>query len=136
MDYNLFYIQMKMVQRYEKAIVDLNRQIDDIIYKFAGVRAIQYDKQRMTFNKYIADEVLERMYQELKQPQKELDEIQNAMYKIRPMVVDKLLQLPKDVQQMCISIMWQNKTYEYVGERFGYTASGVRKRIVREVNKL
>lgn len=136
MNFSFFTIEMKMYKAYLDSLDTIDKTIDDIIYKYAGVRAIQYDKQRMSFNKDIADETLDRMYQELKKPQKEKDRIEYAIKQLNDIVYVNLNNLPDDVRQMCIEVMWNNKSYEKVGDMFGYTASGLRKKMIREVNKI
>lgn len=136
MNFDEFDLQMRMFKTYDTLIEETEKKIDDIIYKYAGVRAIQYDKQRMSFNKFIADETLDRMYEELRKPQEALDEYKKLKSDLQPKVYVDLNRLPQDTQILVMSLMWDNKTYEEIGDKYGYTATGVWKKIRREVEKI
>ena len=136
MNFDLFSMQMRMLGEYKRSLIDIEYEIDDIIYKYAGVRAIQYDKTRMAFNKNIADEVLDRMFEELKAPQKEKDRIENAIKELEKICDINLEKLPKDVQKMCEMVYLNKKTYESVGKIFGYTPSGLRYKIKAEGERI
>lgn len=136
MKYEIMILQMRMLKNYEENIRHYEQQIDDIIYKFVGVRGIRYDKQSVSFNELIANEKRYLMMKELEVPQKQLDFAINAVNQLKPIVEDNLNKLPKETKQMFIEYAYKRKTYNEIGEMFGYTGNGVWKKMRREIAKL
>ena len=136
MNLNYLILQMKMYKQLVDNKEYLEKVIDDIIYRYAGVRGIRYDKVPMTFNKTLASELFYRMSEELEKPQEELKFTNKALSEIEPMVLDNLNKFDDITQKLLRLKYMENKTFEEVGAIIGYTASGVCKKIKREVEKI
>lgn len=136
MKYDLFVLQMKMLKSYEESAEDIEREIDDICYQYAGVRAIRYDKQPIQFNNYIAIEMREKMMEALVEPQRQLDFTIYAINQLKPIVDCNIQKLPKDIQKAVKLLFWEHKTYEEVGKLLGYSDHGMWNKVRREIEKI
>jgi len=136
MNLNYLILQMKMYKQLVDNKNDLEALIDDIIYRYAGVRGIRYDKVPMTFNQALASDTFHRMSIELEKPQSELEFTLKAIAEIEPMILNNLKKFDDLTQTILKMKFFENKTYEEVGDVVGYSASAVWKKIRREVKKV
>ena len=132
MNFKIFCRDMRSYKAFKDSIPKLNEQIDDIFYKYAGVRGIRYDKQPMSFSPELASETMERMLQEVSVPQKELDKAERRVRECE----EYLAKLPKDVKEMCIDLFVHERTYDAVCYNYGYTKAGLWQRVKREVERI
>ena len=132
MNFKVFCRDMRSYKAFKEDIRRLNETIDDILYKYAGVRGIRYDRQPMSFSPELAIDVRQKMLDELSDPQKKLDRAERRVKECE----ENLAKLPKDVREMCIDLFIEEKTYEAVCMRFGYTSTGLWRKVKREVEKL
>lgn len=132
MEYQTFKNEMLNYKRYKKSINELEQKIDDIIYHYCGVRAIRYDKESVSFNEQISNEMFHKMSEALQEPQKELDFTIRAIQRIE----HNLSKLPKEVQEMAKMLYIDRYPLIYVGAAFGYSHNGVYQKIKREVEKI
>lgn len=136
MKYELFVLQMKMLKALEDSKEDIERQIDDIVYQYCGVRGIRYDKEPASFNQYLAQEVRNQMSDALIEPEKQLDYTVYAIKQIKPIVEDNISKLPELTQKAVKLLFWENKTFEEVGKIIGYSDHGIWQKVRRDVEKL
>ena len=136
MRYELFILQMRMLKSLREEKEDLEREIENLTYKYGGVHAIQYDKISNTSNPYSSDERLTELSEKLMQPQKELDKVIYAINSIEPQVMNDLNKLDKDIRNICELIYFENKTYEEVGRIVGYSTNGLWYRVKKEIQKI
>lgn len=136
MKYEIFALQMKILKQWKDYQQDLEREIDDICYKYMGVRAIRYDKEPMGFNAYLELETREKMMEELNKPQKELDIVNNAIKNIEPIVNENLNKLPGKMQDVVKMLFWENRTYVQVGSMVGYSDNGLWHKVRKEIEKI
>lgn len=132
MNFKIFCRDMRSYKAFKDSIPKLNEQIDDIFYKYAGVRGIRYDKQPMSFSPELASETMERMLKEVSVPQKELDKAERRVRECE----EYLAKLPKDVKEMCIDLFVHERTYDAVCYNYGYTKAGLWQRVKREVERI
>lgn len=136
MKVDLFILQMKMLKQLEESKEDLEKEIDDICYRYGGVHAIQYDKTPSNTNEYAINQQKHILSEMLVEPQAQLDKTIYAINNLEPIVNDNLSRLPKEINKAVKMIFWENKTYHDVGIEIGYSDHGLWKRIRKEINKL
>ena len=136
MKYELFVLQMKMLQQLRDVKKDLEQEIENIYYQYGGVHGVRYDKQLSTSNPYSSDERLLMLSEKLIEPQKELEKIIYAISQIEPQVMKDLDALDDDIRNVCELIYFQNKTYDEVGRLVGYSTNGLWYRVKKEIQKI
>ena len=136
MKYELFKLQMQMLKSYEDSAEDLQKEIDDIIYQYAGVRAIRYDKQSFSYNEYLAQETRYKLAEALKEPETQLDYTIYAIQQLKPIVDGNIAKLSKEMQEIVKKLFWENKTFVEVGQTIGYSHNGLWHKVRREVEKI
>ena len=136
MTYEIFALEMRSLKSYKESAEDIERQIDDIVYQYAGVRGISYDKQRVSFSENVLEEQRQRLYEALNEPQRELDFTVHAIQQLEPRVNKHLASLPEDVREASILLFWKGWTYEELGKKYGYSDSGMRYRMMKEVARI
>ena len=136
MRYELFVLQLKMLKAYEESKEDIEREIDDIIYQYCGVRGIRYDKERSSYNQFLSQETYYLMSERLKEPESQLDYTIYAINQLEPIVNETLLKLPRDVQLALKLHVYEHKSFDSIGKLFGYTKNGIWAKVKREVEKI
>lgn len=134
--YELFTLQMRMLKSYQDSVEDIEREIDDIVYQYCGVKAIQYDKEHFSHNDNISTEILEKMMEALKEPQRQLDYTIYAINQLKPIVEGNLSKLPEETQKACKLIFWEKYTFEKAGKLLGYSDHGLWDKVRREIGKI
>lgn len=136
MRYELFVLQLKMLKAYEESKEDIERQIDDIVYQFCGVKGVRFDKEPAQFNQYLSQEAFWEMSERLKEPEKELDFTIMAINRMKPIVEDNISKLPELTQKAVKLLFFENKTYEEVGNIIGYSDHGIWQKVRRDVENI
>ena len=136
MSFETFEFEMKLLKKYKENLEDIEREIDDICYQYAGVRGVSYDKQRVLFSPEAAEEQREKLYEALKGPQKRLDQTTRAIEWLEPKVYSNISKLPAFIQSAVRMKFWENLTYVQIGRTFGYSDRGMKYRIEREIAKI
>lgn len=132
MNFKIFCRDMRSYKAFKDSIPKLKEEIDDIFYKYAGVRGIRYDKQPMSFSPELASETMDRMLKEVSAVQKELDKAERRAKECE----EYLSKLPSDVRDMCIDLFVHEKTYDAVCMRYNYSKVGLWKKVKREVERI
>ena len=136
MNYDLFKYQMKMIKLYREYKEDLENEIDDIIYRYCGVKGINYDKEMFTNSSYTNDNKLLDLSEKLEEPQKALETTYRAINELEPIVNANLDKLPADIKEIVIDIFWNNKTFEQIGYEVGYSNYGIWNKVKKEIQKI
>lgn len=136
MRYELFVLQLKMLKAYEESKEDIEREIDDIVYQFCGVKGVRFDKEPAQFNQYLSQEAFWEMSERLKEPEKELDFTIMAINRMKPIVEDNISKLPELTQKAVKLLFYENKTYEEVGNIIGYSDHGIWQKVRRDVENI
>lgn len=136
MRYELFVLQLKMLKAYEESKEDIEREIDDIVYQFCGVKGVRFDKEPAQFNQYLSQEAFWEMSERLKEPEKELDFTIMAINRMKPIVEDNISKLPELTQKAVKLLFFENKTYEEVGNIIGYSDHGIWQKVRRDVENI
>ena len=136
MRYELFVLQLKMLKAYEESKEDIEREIDDIVYKFCGVKGVRFDKEPAQFNQYLSQEAFWEMSERLKEPEKELDFTIMAINRMKPIVEENISKLPELTQKAVKLLFFENKTYEEVGNIIGYSDHGIWQKVRRDVENI
>lgn len=136
MRYELFVLQLKMLKAYEESKEDIEREIDDIVYQFCGVKGVRFDKEPAQFNQYLSQEAFWEMSERLKEPEKELDFTIMAINRMKPIVEENISKLPELTQKAVKLLFFENKTYEEVGKIIGYSDHGIWQKVRRDVENI
>ena len=136
MRYELFVLQLKMLKAYEESKEDIEREIDDIVYQFCGVKGVRFDKEPAQYNQYLSQEAFWEMSERLKEPEKELDFTIMAINRMKPIVEDNISKLPELTQKAVKLLFFENKTYEEVGNIIGYSDHGIWQKVRRDVENI
>ena len=132
MKYQVFKNELRCYRDYKKTMHDAQERIDDIIYQYAGVRGISYDKITMSFNENLAIEQRERMFKALTEPQKEYDHAQRMVERIE----NNLSKLDSKMRVICMALFCDGYSYEHMGNIYGYSARGLWKKVKKEIEKI
>ena len=132
MDFKIFQNELKNYNKYKKSIRQLEEKIDDICYKYCGVRGVSFDRQITTPNPSLTETKLIKMSIELEEPQRELD---HTLLKIQD-IERNLSKLPNNIREMALMLYADGYSYHYVGVLNGYSHNGVYKLMRREIEKI
>ena len=103
MNFNYVVLKVSLYGSILSQKKELEEKIDDIVYKYAGVRGIRYNRIPMSFNEHNAIEMREQMMNELKSPQKELEYAERMINIMKP-DVDEILSKFDKTTRMSYSI--------------------------------
>ena len=123
---------MRSYKDYLHERVELEEKIEDIIYQFAGVRGIRYDKEHSNPSPFERSEMRFKMEQALKKPQSELEFVNRAIKRCE----EHLSLLPKQMQEICRLVFIDGNSYEKVGQIYGYSKSGMKYKVKSEIEKI
>ena len=132
MDYKTFKNELSNYRAYQKSLIQINDEIELIVYEMTGVKGIRYDKQPMSFNPYLTAETRERLSHRLDEWECKLD---HTLMKINDIERD-LAKLPDDIRELCIMIFADGMTFIEVGNKVGYSDNALWHRIRKEVEKI
>ena len=132
MKYQVFKNELRCYPEYKRTLKDAEERIDDIIYQFAGVKGISYDRIPMTFSEDLAIEQREKMMRALAEPQKEYDHALRMIERIE----NNLSKLDSKMRVICIALFCDGYTYEHMGNIYGYSARGLWKKVKKEIEKI
>lgn len=133
MNYEQFYLQMKMLKNLKEEKKEIEREIEEL-YDRAGVKGVRYDLESVTASN--RDAKLIELSDQLRDLQYQLDYMNNAINVIEPIVNANLKRLSDDIRYAVKLVMWEGKTYHEVGNIMGYSDHGIWHRIRREIEKI
>ena len=132
MNYDTFKHEVSVLKAYKKSLRQIEEEMEDIIYQYCGVKGIRYDREPSIRNVAMEEATKLKMSEALAEPQKEYDFTLMAIQRI-----DRhLSMLTDEVREMCIRHYVDRRALVDVGEEFGYTPSGVIRKMKREVEKI
>lgn len=132
MNYDTFKHEVSVLKAYKKSLRQIEEEMEDIIYQYAGVKGIRYDREPSMRNIHLAESVKLKMSEALEEPQREYDFTLMAIQRIER----HLSMLPEEVREMCIMHYVDGFPLVYVGDAFGYSPSRVLRIIKSEVEKI
>lgn len=132
MDYEVFVNECRSYKKYLDSKEKIIDQIELIIYEMTGVKGIRYDKQPMSFNASLSEELRNKLSERLDEKEKELDRTQMKIDDIER----NLKRLPEDIKDLCIMLFVEKKTFQDAGKTIGYSDGGLWYRIKKEVEKI
>lgn len=132
MDYKTFKNEVSNYMSYKQSLLKLNEEYEDIVYEMTGVKGVRYDKTPMSFNAELSMEMRRKLSRKLSEKELEIDHTLFAIKNIER----NLNKLPSEIKDMCIKLFIENMTCSQVGDIYGYTHSGIRQKVKREVEKL
>ncbi len=136
MRYELFVLQMKMLKAYEESKEDIEREIDDIVYQFCGVKGVRFDKEPASYNQYLSQEAFYEMSERLKEPERQLDFTVYAIQQLKPSVMENISRLPELSQKAVELVFFKNKTFDEAGKIIGYSRNGMYQKVRRDIERL
>lgn len=132
MNFDTFKHELSNLNSYRKSLKKIEEEMEDIIYQFAGVKGIRYDREPSMRNIRLAESVKLKMTEALKEPQREYDFTLMMIQRIER----NLSLLPQDTRDMCVMHYVDRMPLVYVGDAYGYTPSGAIRKMQREVEKI
>lgn len=132
MDYEIFKNETKNYLKYKKRLIEVKEEIDDIFYKYTGVKGVRYDKIHTSYNEDLAIEVWDRMQRELKAPEREQKHLEDMISHIE----ENLNKLSPSMQRIVVLVFCKGYTFERLGEKMGYSGHGLWKKVKREIERI
>lgn len=132
MNFDTFKHELCNLNAYRKSLKKIREEMEDIIYHYAGVKGIRYDREPSLRNIYMTEDAKLKMSEALEEPQKEYDFTLMMIQRIER----NLAQLPEDTREMCVMLYVERYALKIVGDAFGYTPSGILRKIEREVERI
>lgn len=129
MNYRTFKNEVSNLKRYEQSKKELEEKIEDIIYRYGGVKGLSYSDVKIASNK--EDRLIE-MSEKLEESQRELDWTIYTINRIK----GNIAKLPSDTQEMVKLLFINERSYYYVGTIYNYTANGIYQKVKREIEKI
>lgn len=136
MKIDLFINRMRFLKQLRESKEDIEREIDEIIYRYMGVKGVSFEDKTGTTNPQAKKETFYKMAEELDYPQIQLERTIHQIELIEPIVYQDLNRLPSEVKLACEWLFWDNMTYGQVGRLLGYSDNGIWHMVRREINKL
>ena len=133
MNYEQFYFQMKMLKNLKQGRKEIEKTIEEL-YDRAGVKGVRYDLETIASSNS-ASKLID-LSDQLREPQYQLDYMNNAIKVIEPIVNANLKKLPNDIRDAVKLVIWEGKTYHEVGCLMGYSDHGMWSKIRREIDKI
>lgn len=133
MNYEQFYLQMKMLKNLKQGRKEIEKTIEEL-YDRAGVKGVRYDLETIASSN--RDSKLIDLSDQLREPQYQLDYMNNAIKVIEPIVNANLKKLPDEIRDAVKLVIWEGKTYHEVGSLMGYSDHGMWSKIRREIDKI
>ena len=133
MNYEQFYLQMKMLKNLKQGRKEIEKTIEEL-YDRAGVKGVRYDLEAIASSN--RDSKLIDLSDQLREPQYQLDYMNNAIKVIEPIVNANLRKLPDEIRNAVKLVIWEGKTYNEVGSLMGYSDHGMWSKIRREIDKI
>ena len=132
MNFETFMHEVSCLKAYRRSLKEIQERIDDIIYQYAGVRGIRYDKELSVRNIAMTEERMLAMAEALKEPEAEYDFTVLAIARIERNVK----RLPKEVQDMVKMRYIDGHSLINSAAAFNYSPSGLYLHIRAAVEKL
>lgn len=130
MDFNIFKNELMNYTRYQKSLDRLRDRLEQIYYQYGGAKGVSFD--RIPGSPREKDALLLEMSEKVEEVEREMDHTQIKIEDIER----NLSKLPEDIRQMCLMLYVNRLPLRYVGELNGYSHTGLRLKIIREVERI
>lgn len=130
MNYKIFVSELRVYKQYVYEINKLKARIEEIEYLEAGVKGVRFDNVPSTFNQSLSEERRLELIEQKAEIEKEVERLEMR----KQLVIDEFEKLDTHTKLMCLEIM-NGKTLAQIGEVFGYTESGVMRKLKRGIEK-
>lgn len=130
MNYKIFVSELRVYKQYVFEINKLKARIEEIEYLEQGVKGVRFDNVPSTFNPQLSEERRLELIEQKTQLEREVERLEMR----KKLVIDEFEKLDTHTRLMCLEIM-NGKTLSQIGEMFGYTESGVMKKLKREIER-
>lgn len=132
MEYKRFKNELSNYRSYQKSLIKIDEEIENIIYEMTGVKAIRYDKQPLSFNPELSADMRDKLSKRLEEKESEKD---HTLMKLQD--IDRnLAKLPDDIKIICTMLFVDNMSFNKVGRIVGYSNNGLWHRIRKEIEKI
>lgn len=122
-----------MLKNLKQGKKEIEKTIEEL-YDRAGVKGVRYDLEVVASSN--RDSKLIDLSDQLREPQYQLDYMNNVIKVIEPIVNANLKKLPDEIRNAVKLVIWEGKTYHEVGNIMGYSDHGIWHRIRREIEKI
>ena len=132
MTYEIFTSNLKNLKRMKSEYERLKDRLSDLIYLETGVKGVSYDSVMVSHNPSLS--ALKRLEM--------IDVVDDLCREINFLAVciaeteGILAKLPDELQQMLKEKYIKGWSYEQLGEKYGYSRSGMWAMIKREIEKM
>ena len=123
---------LKHYYDYQESIVQIQEDMDLLLYDMTGVKGISYDKIPLSFDPKLSEQIKLEYIERMAEKEAELD----FTYAAIRMIEMKLSKLPKEDKKICLDILNRNITYEEAGKKIGYSKHGMWQSVKRKMEKI
>ena len=128
MDYKVFTSNLANLKRLKDSEESLKTQLDLIIYDLGGVKGVHYDSVMVKGNPSVIEEKRLELIDKYNEKEKELEFTKLAIMQTE----DVLNRMPKTLREMLVEAFVNGRTYKAVGQKYGYSDSGLWHWLKRE----
>ena len=131
MDYKTWTYDLKMYQANKESINEARSRLDLILYALTGVKGVDYTKTPSTFNPSLSEEKRLDLIDRYNAVEVEIERYEMAIRNVE--IVKK--RLPKNLWLMLNDKFVNDLTYKQVGEKYGFSDSGLWHYLKRETER-
>lgn len=131
MTYEIFTTQLSKLKQMKAEHKRLKERLEDLIYLETGVKGISYDNVMVSHNPSLSAlkrlemvDVVDEICREINFLAIAIDETEKILAK-----------MPEQTRQMLTDKFIKGWTYDRVGEKYGFSHSGIQYRMERETQK-
>lgn len=120
MDFKSFSEDLRDYEENKKRLLSIKSELENLFYEMTGVKGISYSKAPSSHNESIAEQVRLKL----------IEDYNNLLadYNYYSQCIDNVerakTKMPKYLWFMCVMKFQQGKTYEEVGQAFGFSGHG------------
>lgn len=130
MNYEIFISELRCYRHYVYESEKVRSKLEEIDYELIGVKGVRYDKAPGTHNPSLQAERRLELIEKRAEIESELKKLEVK----KKMIVDEFNKLDTHTKLMCLEVM-NGKTLKQIAEKFGYSESGLMRKLKREIER-
>lgn len=123
---------LKHYYDYQRSAIQIEKELDDLLYEMTGVKGIRYDRVPSSFNPELSEESRLEYIEKKAEKEAELD----FTYAALKIIEMKLSKLSEEDKEICLNVLNRKVTYEEAGKKRGYSKHGMWVKVKREIEKI
>lgn len=131
MNYTIFVSELRVYRQMVYEINKLKQKVEEIEYIEQGVKGVSFDNIPHSLNPTLQ---AEKRLELIDQKERLEEEIKRLELK-KKMVIDQFDRLDEHTKLICLDII-DGKTFKQIGEAFGYSESGIMRKLKKEIEKV